>query len=435
MTPPARMAGRAVAAAVIVAVPIAAASDSGWHLDRIARLDQRDFYYPDVAIAGNARGRRVAVWIDHRGVHAAVARRGRSFGRSRLVRRETTPIRLPRVAMNSRGDALIVWSYLDRTHIAEPEARDEDCCFGARTAVLRHDGSRGRVKTLTRRGLEVNVEAYAIDGRGRHGIVWSETTYDYAGGRPGVVGRFSRRRGLGAVQKVDADPDDEAVALAYVHGRPRVLIHAFGKRRGRLVERAAHRNGRFGARRVVARGLPRDASVVATANERGDEAVAWTAYPDGKKARGGTRAAGKRLAVRTIARTPSNDLRLAIAPSGAAAVAWSPYRGLRLATSRGHGRPFRRAVTVDRGRERDYITETEVAVDSRGSAAVAWTDAGKLRLALVDAAGRTTRRARFESTAHHLSGQGTGTFDERGLATLAFTKHRYVRVAQLRVDR
>lgn len=429
------MRARLVAAAAValsLAVSLADAREAGWRVERLAKLHS-GAYYTHVAIAGNAEGRRVAVWFDD-GVRAAVAQPGHGFGPPRLLRHEASSVSTPRVVVNARGAALIVWNYLDETYKADDELRDEDCCFGARAVVLHRDGHLGRIKTLTRRGIPVDVGGLAIDSHGHYGVVWRAPT-----ARGGARGRFSGHGGLGEVRRIDSE--GMPLALAFVHGRPRVLIHSIGHRKGRVVERIAHHNGRFGARRTVARGLGRHAFVFAAANERGDEAVAWG--PEGYSAdlplHAGTRAPGERLASRVIARVAGGypQTIVSMSPSGAAVVAWAPtYGGLWLARSPGAGRRFRHASPVVRMHNDNWLDELEVAADERGRAALAWTmDGGPLHFALVGTTGHVMRHERSSGRYTYLGPQGTGTFDRRGRASLILVKGSAVRVAQLRVDR
>jgi hypothetical protein len=410
----------------------------GWHTERVGRLGgkPRDYaFYRDVALAGNARGRRVLAWFGRGGLRAAAARPGHDFGPGRLVKRETTDVGAIRIAMSSRGDALILWSYDDRSHIADPNTRDEDCCYGARVVVLRRDGRLGRVRTLTRRGVDVDVAAYAIDRSVRYGVVFTESTYEHPRSDE-LVGRFSGHRGLGPVRKVD--PYGYGLAMAFVHGRPRVLMWVYGKRHARLLERVAHHNGRFGARRVVARGLPAEPQVVAVANERGDEAVAWTNESSDRPLHAGTRAAGKPLRAHVVAGTEQPDPgTLAIARSGAAALTWSPYRdGWRLSTSRGRGSPFRGQRVVVPRRRLSFLDQVALGVDSRRRVALAWLDRStSVRALAIAPDGRRLRHARFAAGKYaQLGGDGRASFDEHERATFAWSSGTRIRAAHVRVD-
>src|SRR4051794_41033245 len=194
---------------------------SRWSTESVARLGG----YYSAAFAGNARGRRAIAWVA-RDLHVAIARPGEQFGRDRLVRHEHTDLDGVWLAMNSRGDLLLVWRYFDKTFFgddSDPTPIDDSCCYGARAAVLRRDGRLGPVRTLTPRGVSARVEGYAIDRRRRYGVIW----HGYGGGedRQGVLGRFSSGHGLGPLRVVDRA--DEGVLLALVHGRPRVLVHEY----------------------------------------------------------------------------------------------------------------------------------------------------------------------------------------------------------------
>jgi hypothetical protein len=425
---------------------LALAGASGWRVERVGRVPSPSYYGGNLALTGNARGRRVIAWIGPGGLRVAVARPGRAFGPGRRVPHQGRGATAPRLAMNSRGQTLVLWHYFDETHFEIPNARDEDCCFGVRLAVLRRDGRFGRVATLTPPAIDVDVGGYAIDRRGRYGVVWTESDYRYddrGPARPGLLGRLSRGRGLGDVRKIDSG--GEGRLLAFVDGRPSVLLSVAGERGTRLLERRAHRNGRFGARRTLARGLPHEPSIAAAANERGDEVVAWTRYFDepGQRMHAGTRTAGERLRTRVVARTQTDEPQtVAIAPSGAAAVAWTRERpGMLLATSKGPGRPFRDAsfVVGPRG-NRDETSSPQLAVDAAGRVAIAWLsydspEGDRVHAALVDGSGRLLRHNRFRGYNADLGLQLPAAFDERGRATLAWKRGAYVRAATARIDR
>lgn len=437
MTPTLRLSILAFAAALALALAfgVSEARAPSWHVERVGPIGQRDGYYNDVAVTGNQRGRRLIAWTDYQGMHVATSDPEEHFGRPRLVRREKTNTTLPLLAMNARGDALLVWYFFDRTHISDEESRaDYDCCFGARMAVLHRDGRIGRITTLAHRAVDVYVQALAIDSSGRYGVVWREPDAYYQQHR-GVVGQFHDGHRLRPTQKVDRHV--RALEMAYVHGRPRVLLLAHHDGRGQLVERTAHHNGRFGARRPVAKRLPPDPIIDAVSNERGDQAVAWMPEEYAREMYGGTRAAGGRLRPRLVARTQQQAPGpLAIAPSGAAALAWSPDRsGVLLARSPGRGAPFGKPRRVVRPRRDGYDVDSQIAIDSAGHTALAWRLDRGLRTAVVDPDGRRHDVRTFTWDAYALARSGTGVIDAGGRATLAWLGSRYVRVAEIGVDR
>lgn len=447
-----RVALLAALAGGLALAALAQAREPAWHDQTVAAGSYRDAGSSrgDLALVGNGRGRRALAWSGTTGVHVAVARPGHAFGRRRLVRREKLPTAVPHLAMNSRGDTLVIYHYFDGTYYAAPESREDDCCYGVRVAVLRHDGRLSPVRTLTPRAIDVGLEGFAIDGRGRYGLIWRETDatiYSYDSlednpngpARPGLVGRFSNGGRLGPLRKIDRTGYGEL--LSYVRGRPRALIYA-GGRRHRLVERVAHRNGRFGARRTVARDLPTTPALSAAANERGDEVIAWTNSWGGHKMHAGTRPLGRPLRQRAVAHTVQYDPpAVAIGPTGAAAIAWEPHReGVLLATSPPGGGPFRDAVPV-------YVTHRaghhvvsgfELAVDELGRTAIGWVagifGASTIHAAIVGPQGGRYHHTTFRGPRSGGFGvQQTSTFDAHGRASIVWSRGDDIRVAQTTV--
>jgi hypothetical protein len=427
-------------------VPPAHAGMPWWRAQTVASFPpDRGVYETDVALVGNARGRRAIAWPAPGGIRVAIAPPGQGFGRSRLLRREKSSAGAPHLAMSSSGDTLVVYHYFDGTYTPPSEARESDCCEGVRVAVVRRDGRIGRVRTLTPRAIGVYLEGFAIDGHGRYGVVWEEydKTSDYyrvdddpnGPARPGLLGRFSTGHGLGAPQKSDRR---EGVALSYARGRPRVLIFAGGAQH-RLVERVAHRSGRFGARRTLARDLPPEPVIATAASERGDQVLAWA---DAHSVHAGTRAPGARLRHRTVAHVEHPDApAVAIGPSGRAAVVWGrEHGGLWLATSRGRAHRFGAAArvwTLRRGR-RAGVRETELAVDRLGRVALGWlADYGStIHAAIFEPAGGRTRHTTFRGRHDgQLPVQPTATFDDHGRASIVWLRGHDIRVARTAAPR
>lgn len=424
--------------AVAFAIAGAHASNAGWRVERIG--DAGHGYLEDVAVAGNAGGRRVTVWTRYKKLYAAVARAGRGFGRRRLVWRDPRGVAYPQIAMNRRGDALILWSYFDGTYVAGPYDREGDCCYGYRLAVLRRDGHLTRVQTLTPPGRDVTVGGYVIDPDGRVGVAWSEYPFEFRG-REGVFARFSGPHGLRPTRRIERY--GEPAAVSFVHGRPRVLSVVPARGRNRLVERAGRVTGHFGPRTVVARGLPGYVELNAAVDEQGDEAVAWwrESY-ERRPVWAGTRAPGKPLRVRRIARTNQDYFpSVAIDGSGAAAVAWPTQRDLMVATA-APGARFNRAKPVFGPRRSDLLgSAVEVAVNARREVVLAWTSERRgrdtIHAAVQTASGRLTHSARLARGVERLTlaGAGGAALDKRGRATVVWRHNRDVRVASITVPR
>jgi hypothetical protein len=428
----------------LLAAGLAHAADAGWHVEGVGATGQS--YYDNIAVAGNDEGRRVVAWVNQRRVYVALARPGRGFGAPRLVKLNEHEASFPRVVMNREGDALVLWSYFDGKYRAGEFDREEDCCFGVRLAVLRHDGRLTRVQTLTPRGHDVYVGGYTIDGNGGIGVVWSENEYYFAG-RHGLFGRFSGPRGLRAEQKIDRS--SIPLAVAFVHGRPRVLMSKWDRKGAGLFERWAERDWSFGHRRRVARGLDRGADIAAATNERGDEVVAWWRDGYGRRPiRVGTRGPGDRLRIKTVDHAGREDSlssfpAVAIAPSGAAAVAWvKATKALRLVTTSGPGQRLRGPLTVATGGGLYSYYDLELGINARQESVLAWIeeDSGyraTVTAAVVPPGGPSRRRVRLGTATDRigLAPQGTAVMDGRGRATVVWRRYRAVNTASVVVPR
>src|SRR5436309_3346905 len=132
-----------------------------------------DDHGEDVTLVGNARGDAVAAWRDGLGIRVAFARHGKAFGRPRYAPGGRHG-RDPSVAIDSQGNAVVVWTYFANTSPPDPEERDEGCCSGAQMTVRSAaSGRMRRAQALTPKGHEVGPVAATIS-HGRVGLAWDQ---------------------------------------------------------------------------------------------------------------------------------------------------------------------------------------------------------------------------------------------------------------------
>jgi hypothetical protein len=427
---------------VVVAIAVAlttagsaaeALTADGWTIQHVGRSNND---YTHFALTGNQRGDAVLAWATRGDIRVAVARRGRPFGRRVIVpgSRDGSD---PKVAMNARGDALLVWSYWDHTYAAPPESRDSDCCFPIRATILDHRGRFRRLQTVTRRGADAWLGGYALDRSGRMGVIWC-TGDDFGCTTPYFFGRFSGRGGrLGHRSLVARNAG--GLALAYLHGRPRALLAAPRGRYTALYETVRARR-RWGPRTLVAEGLPAYFwTLTAVANASGDEAVVWqpdyNSYGE-EPLYAGIREAGGRLSITRLTLHPrSGTPAIAIGPTGWAAVAWPGRAGLRLSVGSTYHRfptaPYLAASRPDG----DWVSGIDLAVDGSGRVAIGWQGRRKGRPAILGAIrtpnGHETRLGRFAGGFDlHIPELGAATFDGHGRAILAWQNGLGIDVAR-----
>ena len=417
--------GAALAAGVLSLIPAQAAN--GW--SRAALGASAPDQTGDASVVGNSRGDTAVTWPGKNGIQLAIARAGHGF---------RTPVRVPHsqdgivpeLAINGSGDVLVFWSYDDHTYRAPPYSRDDDCCFGVRLTVLDRYGRFSPVQTLTPKGHDLLVEAFAFGPGKRIGMTWQEQYSSHA--EVGLRGRFSGSDGrLGP--DVRLGPDfDYGVAVGFARGNPRVLIFHDHRPDSHLVERVGRDRRTFGPARLIAAGLPRSVFIAGDSNERGDEVVAWSRdnqYGDSGPVYAGVRSPGSRLVARRVgALGPDYDApNVAIAPSGAATVAWEPSNREVVATARLSGGDFPAARSVVHPRHPNHVRALQLGVNSHGKAVIAWLEdriTGKPTIVTVfrAASGQTTVPTRVAGPAYSLEmAGGTAAIDRIGRATIAWS--------------
>jgi hypothetical protein len=225
-----------------------------WTLTNTGRVIRRVLLQPrewaDFATLGaSPNGHAAVVWaragdLKHRTPLLLAHRRGRGFGDPIVVARHQRPGRRV-VAVNDRGDALVVWGHELRHYSGEE----------VRARLVRADGRLGPLTTLARlRGFVWPDISAAITRDGRGAVSWAIVDFDDYVGAPAAVatmrpgGRFSKPlqlTGRSAVGKafdvgrtrVAATSSDELV-VAWTDGRPHFYeVLAGVLRRGRLMAR------------------------------------------------------------------------------------------------------------------------------------------------------------------------------------------------------
>jgi len=118
-------------------------------------------------LAGNARGDDAVVWESPRGLLLARASPGRPFGPAQLLTREREAE--ASVAIDDRGDVLVVWQYSDNSVVVPDvgvDGTEAICCERIKVAMLRAGPSRASSVSLTPGSLSARVESIAISGDG-----------------------------------------------------------------------------------------------------------------------------------------------------------------------------------------------------------------------------------------------------------------------------
>jgi hypothetical protein len=251
MSPARRLCLLAVLAALTVSPAAAAAATPGWTPSR--RAVTSDCCTPQ-SIASNPRGDVVAVFSDNGGLSVARARAHRGFGaRVRIPRADDYPS--SRVAIDSRGVAIIAFTYEDGTEPALFEGREESCCFGVRVVVWRPGRRPTTPRTVFPRGSATTLVAVAAT-RGHRGVLVAgepgRETFNNSHGLPtlvpvGLDGRLATRRTVARRGWAPA-------TLQWVRGRAVVgLTNADDSASELAVARQSRRSDAFGAVRRFGR--------------------------------------------------------------------------------------------------------------------------------------------------------------------------------------
>jgi hypothetical protein len=387
-------------------------------------------YGEDVALAGNARGDAVAAWEGRRGIAVAFARRGKAFGRFHYAPRSRAGIG-PQVGIDEQGNAIVLWGYFDNTEPEEPEQRDEGCCIGVQLTVRSARTGRFRARqTLTPKGHDLGPPAFEID-RGRIGVAWSQ---DFGSGIYARFGRKGHRLG----HRVHLKRGDFPVGVALLKSGPAVTYIGKGSSRVRLREFRVRR-GRAVRDRSVSGFFSAFADFGVATNARGQQVAAWSHArgPRNSPVYAGVRAAGGRFRVRRVSRRAAAFApRVAIAPSGAALVAWSTYQAEIFTAGRRPGKRFGLARQFGKKVRNGFISDLQIAVDSRGRSVLGWLQShpgsrAHARGAFRSAGGRKLQ-PRDLGHGDSMGNQATAAFDAHGRARLIWRRAPTVQVTRAR---
>jgi hypothetical protein len=275
MSPARRLCLLAVLAASTLLPAAAAATTHGW--TPVRRAVKTDCCTP-AAIASNARGDVVAAFSDSGGLSVARARAHGAFGAR--VRIPAADYPSSRVAIDSRGVALIAFTYDDGTEPGYFEGRDEGCCTGVKVVVWRPGHRPTAPRTVFPRGSATSLAAIAAT-RGHRGVLVAgqagADTFDHAD--PTFVP--VRLDGRIATRRVVSSRGWAPATLQWVHGRAVVGLTRSSDDQSELgVARQSRRSDAFGAVRRFGRitQAPTDYATPALrmiADGRGGHVAVW----------------------------------------------------------------------------------------------------------------------------------------------------------------
>jgi hypothetical protein len=418
---------------LLATVGLLAAPPAGadWTTQRMGSLTRDGGF----EVASNARGDVAVAWGEKGGVRLAVSRDGGAFEKRRTVPGSADG-RDPRLAMNARGDVLVAYRWFDGTR---GSAWDDEygCCDNARAVVYSHDGEFRPVRQIAPRGRSAWLYSIAIDPRGRAAVAW---TRSLVGGS--LLARLSAPDGGPFGPNVRIDNRGDGVAVSVVRGRARVLFFRTAGSSGaaRLNEREFDRRGGRGPVHLVATGLTTDVAVNTATTPDGLQVVAWANEPPAPAdLYAGVRRVGRPLDAVKVSDRGESLARVAIAPSGAAAVAWARDDEIFLA-ARSAGEGFRAAFTLDEvAAPGTPVGFPSLAVDSRARALLSWpytVNPGeeRLRSVYVHASGNVLAAGDVAAPtppfALSTGGPRTAALDGTGRATIAWRREHDLNVSR-----
>jgi hypothetical protein len=216
-------------------------------------------------------------------------------------------------AVDAHGRAVIAWTAQDNERAGEGHG-DFGCCERLLAAMVRPGAPAPRARLLSLKGADVNAPQLALMPSGRVDLAWTDAS--------DVRVRFgSTRRGFGKIERVT-----EGWLVGVVLGTPRPRVVVASGFPAEMVEFTRRRTGvyRRGAAVPAAGFLGSDArgrEVFVHDEERND----FTGFLELA-----TRSPGGELRTRTLRSHTASEPgyyhpQLDVAPSGAAALAWSPY--------------------------------------------------------------------------------------------------------------
>jgi hypothetical protein len=352
-------------AAVAIALLGASPAGASWSRERVAAHIGIDGY-GDLALAGNGRGDAALLFETRDGLSLALARPGHGFGRPRAVPHVGDETNAG-VAMDERGNVLVVWTDNDHTIPAAPFSRDDDCCNRVRVALLRAESRRfSGPKTISPRRVDAFPQAFSIVN-GRVGIAWNEGL--------DVVGRFSRRGlGLGPAVRTSAD---YALAAVPLRTGPVLTFYRYHYTSGGTVRWSLWDLKVRGRSPVVRKLFSRHGelpSVDLAANARGDQALTWSEQVASNRYQvfAAARSRNGPFHPRRVSpRGSFDEPHVAIGSTGAAVAGWGDGRQL-FTAGRRPGGAFGKGVGFGRRRTGVFFDDVQVACATSGRAVIAW---------------------------------------------------------------
>jgi hypothetical protein len=409
-----------------------------------------------VAYDGNARGDRVVVWQVNGGFAYAQARPGEELGPARTLPRDPDRTEFdPRVEIDERGNALLVWTYFDETD-PEFEIRGPGpCCDGLRARVIRRDGTVTPPKTLAPAGNLVQLSDMHIASDGTFGVVFTRSSYTSAA--RGVDARFGTiRRGFGPRENVFRSAAQGPFALSFAGGRAR-LLYATGPSNYytttptviREIERRRPKSWRGLGTRLKRTPMLREQLRVATSS-RGEQAITWMSE--------GRQYSSQNQSVYAAVRSPGRSFRarriavddyfqgapVAIEPEGNALTAWPSARrqGIVAAARRpraGFG-TIARFADLGQGAQ---VSPVALDVNRRGHGLLAWTERtfnpdGSSNAARLIGVFRNSRGSALEHHVIELENtpfgfRSTVTLDREGRGHVAYVSGGRLKVTAARI--
>lgn len=396
----------------------AGAKRRGWSAPRAIVANAP--YANDYAVGMSAKGQAIAAWTDLSGVHVSVARPGHGFSPPQRLARLASPIPGRMVAVNRRGDAIVVWTVANATRRS-----------GLYAAYRPAGSSFGKPERISGNGVGAD---FALDARGDATFVWQRL----AGRRRGpatleVVERAPNGR-LGRVQALQTSVGEMTPAVAVNSRDDAIVAWVSGSlSRARVWCATRRHGGRFGPPVAVTPATGATSASVGL-DDAGQALIAWDGTYTGA-AEGFPYATVDTATVRVGSLTPSASRELdgisagglvesgptvRMNSSGQALVTWEHGSRSVLAptwikvarTAVGH--PPRVVATLRTSEPDQNISS---AIGSRGEAVIAWTNLGSPDKAAV-AAGARSQFAPPKTISPRRRGAGTPevAIDQRGEA-------------------
>jgi hypothetical protein len=309
----------------------------------------------DPALATAASGRSVALVAGGRRLTVRLAAPGHPFA---SAQRLPTFGGTPAVA-TADGLTSLAWTHFDRSYIAEPDAREEDCCARLRAATLDAAGRPRRPRELSSPGFSVEEARLVVRGR-RAAVAW----VDGRGVRVSTTARSGARVGA---PKTLVRGADQLLGVALADAGPRVFVLTHSS----VVE--LWRSGGHTRRRALGRFMADALPVNSAVSPAGALLIASTA-PYSR--RSGTtllvahRRPGGRLRRHVVAyhrRVSIAEMAVTLAPTGRGLVALTQPNEIAIRTVGDDGRLGRAHVVRGLRTRRSYPSDLALATNAAGA--------------------------------------------------------------------